>query len=143
MINKATIEEIRKELSNYSIPIIKRLAKLYYFKNVDSAKHQKWIEKIYEFVHIVPMREDTNMYPTKYDIFGCLLSAETQSNLKSILEEYFRDCSTRGYKEVVLTDSNVANFKIYCRTYLEKLAEELSTKGFITIDFVREKLGGK
>lgn len=139
MIQKATLEEIKQELNNYSIPIIKRIAKLCVYTEADADKRNKWIEKIYEFVHIIPVDSATNQLPKREFILSVIFSI-TDEELEKVVYNYIKDCESRGYPKVDMTE-DIYNNICYCMAiYSSELSSKLSESGFVTFEWVKDKL---
>lgn len=138
-MQKLTLKEIQSELSNYTIPIVKRMAKIQIIN--DESKRKHWIHKIYEFVHEVPQVSTTNEFPTAAQIEESLFPDSVRSDLFEIIIDYLRDYGKQedeNLREYTLTDLNIL-FNIYKR-YVNLLSEQLSSEGYVSEEWVEDTI---
>ena len=138
-MQKLTLEEIQSELSNYTIPIVKRMSKIQIIDNESKRKH--WIRKIYEFVHDVPQVSTTNEFPTAAQIEEALFPDNVRSDLFEIIVDYLKDYGKRegeDLRKYTLTDLNIL-FNIYKR-YVNLLSEQLSSNGYVSEEWIENTI---
>ena len=138
-MQKLTLEEIQSELSNYTIPIVKRMAKIQIIN--DESKRKHWIHKIYEFVHEVPQVSTTNEFPTAAQIEESLFPDNVRLDLFETIVEYLKDYVKRegeNLREYTLVDLNIL-FNIYKR-YVNLLSERLSSEGYVSEEWVEDTI---
>ena len=138
-MQKLTLEEIQSELSNYTIPIVKRMAKIQIIN--DESKRKHWIHKIYEFVHEVPQVSTTNEFPTAAQIEESLFPDNVRLDLFETIVDYLKDYGKRegeNLREYTLVDLNIL-FNIYKR-YVNLLSEQLSSEGYVSEEWVEDTI---
>ena len=138
-MQKLTLEEIQSELSNYTIPIVKRMAKIQIIN--DESKRKHWIHKIYEFVHEVPQVSTTNEFPTAAQIEEALFPDNVRLDLFETIVDYLKDYGKRedeNLREYTLVDLNML-FNIYKR-YVNLLSEQLSSEGYVSEEWVEDTI---
>lgn len=138
-MQKLTLEEIQSELSNYTIPIVKRMAKIQIIN--DESKRKHWIHKIYEFVHEVPQVSTTYEFPTAAQIEESLFPDNVRLDLFETVVDYLKDYGKRegeNLREYTLVDLDIL-FNIYKR-YVNLLSEQLSSEGYVSEEWVEDTI---
>lgn len=138
-MQKLTLEEIQSELSNYTIPIIKRMSKIQIIANESKRKH--WIHKIYEFVHEVPQVSTTHEFPTAAQIEESLFPDNVRLDLFETIVDYLKDYGKRegeNLREYTLVDLNI--LLNICKKYINLLSEQLSSKGYVSEEWVEDTI---
>lgn len=134
-MQKLALKEIQAELSNYTIPIVKRMSKIQIIDNESKRKH--WIHKIYEFVHDVPQVSATNEFPTAAQIEESLFPDNMRLGLFETIVDYLKDYGKREGEnlcEYTVVDLNI--LLNICKKYINLLSEQLSSKGYVSEEWV-------
>lgn len=138
-MQKLTLEEIQSELSNYTIPIVKRMAKIQIIN--DESKRKHWIHKIYEFVHEVPQVSTTNEFPTAAQIEESLFPDNVRLDLFETIVDYLKDYGKQedeNLREYTLVDLNI--LLNICKKYINLLSEQLGSKGYVSEEWVEDTI---
>lgn len=128
--------KVTKYLQNYTIPILRRLIKIFIGKENN---YIQYAEDIYRFIHCIPVCIQYNTLPTYAIIYSTLFPVIISQNFDDFVTSYLNTLVCQ--RSIELSDYQLTNLRLYCIQYLEWLSIQLSTKGIVTKEEVFNQLG--
>ena len=117
--------------------IIDFLLRIYYWSDLVEGSKDYWSEQIYLIYHDIPKQKARKSFPLKEKIFKEIWESFEDELIGEDL--CYRIKRSEGYNELpdVIIDSNGYNF---AKEYLRWLSEQLSIKGFVSEEEVKEEI---
>ena len=130
--------KVIKYLQNYTVPILRRLIKIFICKENN---YIQYAEDIYRFVHCIPVCIQYNALPTCAIIYSTLFPVTISQNFDDFVISYLNVIAPRH--DIELSDYQLTSLRLYCIQYLEWLSIQLSAVGIVTKGEVFAQLGIK
>ncbi|GHV80044.1 hypothetical protein AGMMS49944_18350 [Spirochaetia bacterium] len=129
--------KIIDKLLQWAEPRLEHLLKLYYFRKFDRYA-QGWMSSVFKCTIQTYKDNRTNKWPTQEFLFENLWTNEEdafEAHHKGFLGTF------ASYKDLPkIENPDVNGSAAFCKSYFEWLSQELSAKGSVTLDEVKQKL---
>lgn len=126
---------IENQLYAIGDEIVYHLIKLFLFPDNKSKSH--WIKELYAFLPRISKMKSTNSYPSSSFIYTYLFGDNEDTFLEQA-ESYIDEALIKDDLEITKSNINMIKLMQYIKNYCIWLSDKLSTKGFITLQEVKD-----
>jgi hypothetical protein len=128
---------IIQKLLQYDDARLEHLLKLYYYKNLNSGQYiHSWISTVYKSTIRTYKNNKTNKLPTQ-DFLYKNLWINAEDCYKEHHDGFLDSLISEGYPKI---QSDIKGSAEFCALYFQWLSQELSEKGKVSFDEVKNKL---